>query len=153
MTGSLGRGLVRYRNGRLLTQRLREWRKKKHYIHVQAYIRNPGRDIRAVVIGNQVVGATYRIAPPGSWRTNVAAGGTPKNCPVTPQLRDISIRATKALGLDIAGVDLIEGVNGLQVLELNAWPNYERYDATVGIDVADVLAQYILYRLQRAAPL
>lgn len=149
-SGSLGYGMVRYRNSRNLVKRLREWRSKNRYVHAQAFVRNPGRDIRAVVIGNQVVGATYRIAPPGSWRTNVTSGGTPKNCPVSPQIRDLSLRATRALGLDIAGVDLIEGKNGLQVLELNAWPNYELYDAIVGIDVADVLARYIISRARQA---
>lgn len=150
-SGSLGRGLVRYKNGSSLPTKIRLWQKKRQYVYAQSFVRNPGRDIRAVVIGDQVVGATYRLAPKGNWRTNVALGGKPKNCPVTPALRELAIKATRAIGLDVAGVDLIESPSGLQILEVNAWPNYEQYDRIVGIDVADELAQFIINCARTAA--
>lgn len=143
---ALGTGSVRYRRERIFRATLRRWLRRHQSVYAQAFVRNPGRDIRALVVGGDVLGATYRYAPRGKWKTNVAAGGRPANCRVTEPIRQLSLAATRALGLDIAGVDLIEGPDGLQILELNAWPNYRRYDETVGIDVADRLAQYLQNR-------
>lgn len=147
--GALGQGVIRVRNDKSLSLRLRRWYNRHGTIYAQSYIRSARRrDIRALVIGNQVFGATYRYAPRGHWKTNVAAGGKPANCPVTPEITKLSLQATRALGLDYAGVDLIEGRRGLQVLEVNAWPNYHVYDQVVGIDIADRLAQYLCAQIR-----
>ena len=117
-------------------------------VYLQRFVPNPGRDIRVMVVGDQAIGATYRLARRGRWKTNVAAGGIPAPCPVTPELAAVAIAATRSVGLDIAGVDVIEGPHGYEVLEINAWPNYQRFDQVAGVDVADCIAGLLLARAQ-----
>ena len=143
---ALGRGAIRLRRSRITPRRLRRWYRQHASVYAQAYVPNPGRDIRVVVVGTETLGATYRYAPRGAWKTNVAAGGRPARCEVTEPLRRLALAATRAVGLDVAGVDVIESPNGLQVLELNAWPNYHIYDAVAGVDVAGRLADYLINR-------
>ncbi|MBO8142872.1 MAG: RimK family alpha-L-glutamate ligase [Firmicutes bacterium] len=147
--GALGFGIVRVRGWHAVYKQLRNTLHRRRPVYLQQFVRNPGRDIRVMVIGDQAVGATYRIAPPGHWKTNVAAGGRPARCPVTKELADISIRATASVGLDIAGVDVIEGPRGPEVLEVNAWPNYRRFDKVAGVDVADRIAQFLIQQARR----
>ncbi|MDQ7793822.1 MAG: RimK family alpha-L-glutamate ligase [bacterium] len=148
--GALGHGIRRFRNRSVLLAWLRRLAQRGRPALVQGYVPNPGRDIRVLVIGGEVVGATYRVATGQSWRTNVAAGATPVRCEPTYPMRDLAVEATWALGLDIAGVDLMEGPDGLTVLELNAWPDYERFDKVAGVDVADHLARYLVRRATKS---
>src|SRR5690606_1155636 len=120
-------------------------------VYLQRFVPNPGRDIRVMVVGGEAIGATYRLARRGRWKTNITAGGIPAPCPVTPELAAIALAATASVGLDIAGVDVIEGPQGYQILEINAWPNYERFDQVAGVDVADRIAQLLIARAQKAA--
>lgn len=143
---ALGQGSIRYRRSAVTPLRLRRWRRKHGSVYAQAFVPNPGRDIRVVVVGSETLGATYRYARKGMWKTNVAAGGRPAYCRVTEPLRRLALAATRAVGLDVAGVDIIEGSEGLQVLELNAWPNYHIYDRVARIDVAGHLADYLIKR-------
>ncbi|HEY8418616.1 MAG TPA: RimK family alpha-L-glutamate ligase [Limnochordales bacterium] len=121
-------------------------------VYLQRFVPNPGRDIRVMVVGDQAIGATYRLARRGRWKTNVAAGGIPAPCPVTDELAAVAIAATRSVGLDIAGVDVIEGPHGYAVLEINAWPNYRRFDQVAGVDVADCVAALLISRGQSGTP-
>ncbi len=146
--GSLGKGITR---GSLKHYRRRLKRKgyRSRKAYLQRFVRNPGRDIRVVVVGGRAVGATYRVAPDGEWKTNVAAGGTPVYCPVYRELASVAVRATRALELDIAGVDIIESSEGYIVVELNAWPEYEVFDRIARVDVAKMMAYYLAARYRR----
>jgi len=148
---ALGQGSLRYRRSAITRRRLRLWRRKHGSVYAQAYVANPGRDIRVVVVGTETLGATYRYARRGMWKTSVAAGGRPAYCRVTEPLRRLALAATRAVGLDVAGVDIIEGPTQLQVLELNAWPNYHIYDRVARVDVAGRLADYLVNRARLRA--
>lgn len=145
--GSLGKGITRA-SLRRFRRRLKLKGPRSRQAYLQRYVRNPGRDIRVVVVGGRAVGATYRIAPEGEWKTNVAAGATPLYCRVGRELASIAVRATRALDLEIAGVDIIEGTEGLVVVELNAWPEYEGFDRIARVDVAGLVAKYLSSRLR-----
>lgn len=146
---ALGQGSIRYRRSAVTPLRLRRWRRKHGSVYAQAFVPNPGRDIRVMVVGDEAIGATYRIARRGRWKTNVTAGGIPAPCPVTADLAAISLAAAKSLGLDIAGVDVIEGPHGYEILEVNAWPNYHRFDQVAGVDVADRIAALLMDRANK----
>lgn len=145
--GSGGKGIFRATGG-AMKKRLQSAKTKNQY--VQRFVPNSGRDIRVVVVDGTAVGATYRIAPKGRWKTNVSAGGTPAFCEVTPDLAALSVKATRALGLDIAGVDVIEGPDGYVVLEVNAWPDYRIFDRVARVDVAMAIAHFLKKRLRIA---
>lgn len=150
--GTMGAGVT------LLTRRRAVWgavarlARRGAPVYLQSYVPNPGRDIRVVVVGGEAIGATYRLARRGRWKTNVTAGGIPAPCPVTAELGAIAVAAAGSVGLDIAGVDVIEGPQGYQVLEINAWPNYHRFDQVAGVDVADRIAQLLIERARAPRP-
>ncbi|MEK7486703.1 MAG: lysine biosynthesis protein LysX, partial [Planctomycetota bacterium] len=85
--------------------------------YIQKYIAKPGRDIRAFVVGDRCIAAVYRNAV--HWKTNTARGATTSNCPITPELNDLSIRAANATGGGIIALDIFETAEGLLVNEAN----------------------------------
>ncbi|MFP8954020.1 RimK family alpha-L-glutamate ligase [Natrialbaceae archaeon A-arb3/5] len=91
------------------------------------------RDVRVYVVGDEVISAMYRYAPDNDWRTNVALGGTVENATdeLPEEVREIARRAADAVGLDYAGVDLVESDEGWFVLEVNPTAGFKGlYEAT-----------------------
>jgi len=138
VTGSWGRLLAKV-NGpeqaRAIIQQKAEHGSFHHEIYyVQQYIAKPDRDIRAYVIGEKIVAASYRTAE--HWITNSARGATSKPCPVTPEIEELSLRSCRAVGARLAGVDLIETPDGLQVLEVNTGGEFKGLMTTTDVDIA-----------------
>jgi RimK family alpha-L-glutamate ligase len=93
---------------------------RAHGAVVQEYVGAGARDLRLVVAGGAVIGAIERVARPGEWRTNVSLGGVRRRAAAPTEARQLALRAVAALGLDLAGVDLLRGSDGeLVVLEVN----------------------------------
>jgi [lysine-biosynthesis-protein LysW]--L-2-aminoadipate ligase len=116
--------------------------------YIQDYINRPPRDIRTIVIGDRIVTAIYRYSAEGEWRTNIARGGKAELCPVTKELEDICIRASKAVGGGILGVDLMEDEKkGLVVHEVN---NTVEFKGASSVSERDIAAEIINYAAQMA---
>lgn len=115
-------------------------------LYLQQYIPNPGRDIRAFVVDQHVEVAIYRIAPSGSWITNLSRGGTPEPCTVTAEIEALACGAAQAVGAVYAGVDLIEGPDGLSILEVNCKPDGKGIFEACGVDVTRAVVQYVVTR-------
>lgn len=107
-----------------------------------------GTDLRCFVIGDKVVAAMERIGQNGEFRANFHRGGLAQKVKLTEEEKLIAIRSTKALGLDIAGVDLIRSKRGLLVLEVNASPGLEMIEKTSGIDIALQMIVYLEKKYQ-----
>ncbi|HDR1021950.1 TPA: RimK family alpha-L-glutamate ligase [Pasteurella multocida] len=107
-----------------------------------------GMDLRCFVIGDKVVAAMERIGQNGEFRANFHRGGLAQKVKLTEEEKLIAIRSTKALGLDIAGVDLIRSKRGLLVLEVNASPGLEMIEKTSGIDIALQMIVYLEKKYQ-----
>lgn len=105
------------------------------------------RDIRVFVVGDRVAGAIYRVAPPGSWISNLSQGGAPEPCPLTEEIEDLARRANRAVGTVYSGVDLMETSEGLKVLEVNGTPSGRGVFQAWGIDVGQMIARHILEEL------
>ncbi|MBI5653774.1 MAG: lysine biosynthesis protein LysX [Chloroflexi bacterium] len=111
--------------------------------YIQEYIRKPGRDIRAFVIGDETVGAIYRDS--SHWITNTARGGKASGCPVTPELNRICVAAVKAVGGGIVGVDLLEDPDrGLLINEVNYTIEFRNSITTTGVDIPQRILDYVL---------
>ena len=102
-----------------------------------------GADLRCFVVGDAVVAAMKRQAPKGDFRSNLHRGGTAKGVRPSAMEQDVAIRAARALGLGVAGVDLIRSKRGPLVLEVNASPGLEGIEAASGIDVAGAVIDYV----------
>lgn len=121
--GSWGRAIIPLRN-KDTTEAIIEMREIEDGPHDRIYylqelIDRPPRDIRAITVGEQVVAAMYRRSQ-GEFKTNIALGGNPELCPITKELEDLCIKASKAVGGGILGIDLMEDKKrGLVVHEVN----------------------------------
>ncbi len=111
--------------------------------YVQEFIRKPGRDIRAFVVGDECICAIYRNS--AHWITNTARGGKAENCPVTPELHEITVRAARAVGGGILAVDVLEAPErGLLVNEINHTMEFRNSIAPTGVDIPGRVVDYAL---------
>ncbi len=111
--------------------------------YVQEYISKPERDLRAFVIGDETVAAIYRYSH--HWITNTARGGHATNCPVTSELNDICVRAARAVGGGVLGVDVLEDPErGLLVNEVNYTIEFRNSIDTTGVDIPGRVVDYVL---------
>jgi tetrahydromethanopterin:alpha-L-glutamate ligase len=113
-------------------------------LYLQQYIPNPGRDIRAFVVDDHMAGAIYRAAPKGSWISNLSRGGTPEPCTLTPELEEMACGAAQAVGAVYAGVDLVEGPDGLSILEVNGTPSGRGIFEACGVDVTREVVECVV---------
>ena len=115
---------------------------------MQRFVRESrGRDVRVVVVGGRVIAAMQRNARHGEFRSNVHRGGRGDRIELTPELERAALDATRVLGLDVAGVDLLEGTEGPLVLEVNASPGLDAIERTTGVDVAGAIIDHVQARL------
>lgn len=113
--------------------------------YVEEFIKRPPRDIRAIVVGDQVIGAIYRYSGPDQWKTNMALGGKAEICKVTKEMEDLCIKAANALNGDIVGIDLMESEErGLLVHEVNNTTEFKNVARVTGIDIAGKMIDYVL---------
>jgi len=106
------------------------------------------RDIRAFVVGDDLMGAIYRVAQPGQWVSNLARGGRAQPCAITEELRDLAVRASLAVGAVYSGVDLLETAEGLKVIEVNGTPSGRGIFEAMGVDVTRAIASEVIRRIQ-----
>ncbi|VVC03089.1 Glutamate--LysW ligase ArgX [Candidatus Burarchaeum australiense] len=118
------------------------------YLHkvyyLQEHIDKPGRDIRAFTVGDEVICAIYRNAKQGEWLTNTARGAKASNCPVTPELREAVLKAAKAVGGGVLGVDLMESSRGLLVHEVNHTTEFRNSIEPTGVDIPGKIMDYVV---------
>ena len=113
-------------------------------ILVQEYIsESHGKDIRAFVIGDKVVACMRRRARGREFRSNFHLNGTVESVDISDEYRDVACRAARVLGLNVAGVDLLEGVNGPLVLEVNSSPGLEGIEKASGQNVAGAIIDFV----------
>jgi [lysine-biosynthesis-protein LysW]--L-2-aminoadipate ligase len=114
--------------------------------YLQENVKRPPRDIRSFVLGDRVVAAIYRMAAEGQFRTNTARGGRAVNCPVTPELEEISLKAAKAVGEGFFGVDCMETPEGLVVHEVNNTTEFKNSVPATKVDIPGLIVDYVKSR-------
>lgn len=117
---------------------------QKQNVLVQKFIsESKGRDIRAFVVGDQVVAAMRRVAQGQEFRSNVHRGGRTEQVLLDETYCETAIRTTQILGLRVAGVDMLEGKDGPQVMEVNSSPGLEGIERCTQLDIAGSIVDYI----------
>jgi len=110
--------------------------------YAQKYIDKKGRDIRSFVVGDACIAAIYRSSE--HWITNTAQGGKATNCPLTNELKDLSLRAARAVGGGVVAIDVFETERGLQVNEVNYTMEFRNSIATTGVNIPSLIVDYVL---------
>lgn len=110
--------------------------------YIQKYIEKNGRDIRSFVIGDECIAAIYRVSE--HWITNTAQGAKALNCPLTGELKDLSVRAAKAVGGGIVAIDLFETDTGLLVNEVNYTMEFRNSIGVTGVNIPKLIVDYVV---------
>ena len=110
--------------------------------YVQEFVKKPSRDIRSFVVGDETICAIYRES--SHWITNTARGGQARNCPVTPEIDQLSRAAARAVGGGVLAVDLLEHPDGLLVSEVNYTMEFRNSIDTTGVDIPGRIIDYVL---------
>ena len=114
-----------------------------HIVLLQEFIaESKGKDVRAFVVGDEVIGAMRRSAKIGEFRSNIHRGGTGKPLKLDKDEREHVLEATRALGLQVAGVDYLESRDGPKVIEVNASPGFQGLEEATGKDIAGEIVRY-----------
>lgn len=116
----------------------------KQNVLIQKFVgESAGTDVRAFVVGDRVVAAMRRTAQGGDFRSNVHRGGLAQPIDLDPAFRDTAIRAAQIMGLKVAGVDMLEGKDGPQVMEVNSSPGLEGIETSTRLDVAGSVIDFL----------
>jgi [lysine-biosynthesis-protein LysW]--L-2-aminoadipate ligase len=116
--------------------------------YIQEYVNKTGasngshRDIRAFVVGDELIAAIYRTSP--HWITNTAKGGKASNCPITPELEEISLKAAHAVGGGVLALDIMEGPDGLTCHEVNHTMEFKNSVAPTGVDIPGKIVDHLV---------
>jgi len=115
-----------------------------HEVLIQQYIHEShGTDIRVLVVGDKVVACMRRRARGREFRSNFHLNGTVESIDLPPEFEEVALRAARVLGLNIAGVDLLEGKNGPLVLEINSSPGLEGIEMASGVNIAEKIIDFL----------
>ncbi len=117
---------------------------QRQNVLIQKFVaESKGRDIRAFVVGDQVVGAMRRVAQGQEFRSNVHRGGSTETVELDDNYKETAVRSAQIMGLRIAGVDMLEGKDGPQVMEINSSPGLEGIETCTQLDIAGSVIDYI----------
>ena len=114
-----------------------------HHVHfLEEFVQRPPRDIRVIVIGNNVAAAIYRNSEDGNWKTNTHLGGSAETCKISNELEDICIKAKDSVFGDIVGIDLMESNDkGMVVHEINNTTEFRNVVRVTGVEYSKVNAR------------
>jgi RimK family alpha-L-glutamate ligase len=141
--GSMGLGMVRVADPETAFRVFRALEAIRAVYYLQRTIEHGGRDVRAFVVGDRVLGAIERSA--AGWRTNVSRGAAARPVELSPEWTELALRAARAVGADYAGVDLIPALDGeVYVIEVNAIPGWQGLQEATGLDVAGAIVEHVL---------
>ena len=144
LEGTQGLGVVLAETKKAAESVIGAFRQLDANILVQQFIKEAGgSDIRAFVVGGKVVAAMRRHSAPGDFRANLHRGGAAEQVRLSQSERSTAVRAAKSMGLNVAGVDLLQSEDGPLVLEVNSSPGLEGIEGASGVDIADLIIEYI----------
>jgi ribosomal protein S6--L-glutamate ligase len=101
-----------------------------------------GRDVRALVIGDRVVAAMRRTARAGDFRSNIHRGGVAEALTLEREYAEAAVKAARVMGLEVAGVDMLEARTGPKIMEVNSSPGFEGLEAASGVDIATLYVRH-----------
>jgi ribosomal protein S6--L-glutamate ligase len=144
LEGTQGLGVVLAETRKAAESVIGAFRQMDTNILVQEFVKEAaGSDLRAFVVGGKVVAAMRRTGAAGDFRSNLHRGGTGQAVKLTAKERATAVRAAKTMALNVAGVDMLQSDEGPMVLEVNSSPGLEGIEGASGVDIADLIIEYI----------
>ena len=144
LEGTQGKGVVLAETDGAAESVIDAFREMDANILVQEFIKEAGgSDIRCFVIGDKVVASMKRTAKAGEFRSNLHRGGSAEMVTITDEEKAAALGATKALGLNVAGVDLLRSARGPLIMEVNSSPGLNGIEVASGKDVAGMIIEYL----------
>lgn len=146
-----GSGVILADNAQTASSVIEAFASRREKVLLQEYIKEAsGEDIRAFVVGNEIVATMRRKAEEGEFRSNLHRGGVGNIVQLTKEEKNAALRSASVLGLDIAGVDMLRSENGPLVIEVNASPGLEGIETVTGVDVAGKIMDLIEKKVEKA---
>lgn len=144
LEGTQGIGVLLAHTIDMATSIIELLQSQKQNVLIQKFVaESKGKDIRAIVVGDQVVAAMRRVAQGQEFRSNVHRGGLTEQVELDDDYKETAIRAARIMGLGIAGVDMLEGKDGPQIMEINSSPGLQGIETCTNLDVAGSFIDYI----------
>lgn len=144
LEGTQGIGVILAESRKAAESVIEAFNNLKARVIVQEFIKEAGgADIRAFIVDGQVIGAMKRQGKEGEFRSNLHRGGTASVIKLTDEEETAALKAAKAMGLGIAGVDMLQSARGPLILEVNSSPGLEGIEAATGKDIANSIIKYI----------
>lgn len=144
LEGTQGDGVWLIKNAQELDEITKKLNNQGKNFLAQEFIKEAkGSDVRAFVIDGKVVGAMLRQAQDGEFRSNTHLGARATKVDITDLEAETAVRACKAMGLKIGGVDILRSSRGPLVLEVNSSPGFEALESATGIDIAEKIIEYV----------
>lgn len=144
LEGTQGIGVILADTNKVAESIVETLQSTKQNVLIQQYMaESKGCDIRVIVAGNKVIAAMRRVAKEGEFRSNVHRGGRVEAIALDERYARTALRAAQILGLNVAGVDLLEGKNGPIIMEVNSSPGLEGIERATSVDVADAMIEFL----------
>jgi len=144
LEGTQGVGVILAESNKIAEAIVETLQSTKQNVLIQSFVsESKGRDVRALVVGDQVVAAMRRVAQGQEFRSNVHRGGRTESIVLDEKYCETAVRAAQIMGLRVAGVDMLEGRDGPQILEVNSSPGLEGIETCTQLDVAGAIIDYI----------
>ena len=143
--GSLGMGITRISSEDIAYRVFRALEMTKSVYYLQEYIHHGGEDIRVFIIGDEVVASMKRVSE--NWKTNISIGGKAQSYEPSDEIKNIALKASRKLGLEYTGVDVMISGDDTYVLELNSTPGWEGLQSVTETDITSRLVEYVISRL------
>ena len=144
LEGTQGVGVILAETVKVAESIIETLQSAKQNVLIQRFVKeSAGRDVRAFVVGERVVGAMRRVAKAGEFRSNVHRGGSAEAVDLDEAQRRTAVSAAQILGLRVAGVDMLEGRDGPQVMEVNSSPGLEGIEGATQLDIAGSIIDYM----------
>lgn len=144
LEGTQGVGVILAENNMMAEAIVETLQSAKQNVLIQRFVKESrGKDIRAFVVGDRVIAAMRRVAQGEEFRSNVHRGGLAEAVQLDPAFEETAVRAAQIMGLKVAGVDMLEGESGPQIMEVNSSPGLEGIEKATKVDIAGAVIDHI----------
>lgn len=143
LEGTQGVGVILADNVKIAEAIIETLQSTRQNVLIQKFVaESRGKDVRAFVVGDRVVGAMRRVAQGAEFRSNVHRGGATERIELEPEYEEAAVRAAQIMNLRVAGVDMLESRTGPQIMEVNSSPGLEGIEGATGLDIAGAVIDY-----------